>query len=732
MDKVNEIPEELIEAARKNNLFPFVGAGLSFQFKNIKNQLIRDWINLNRQIILLFSEKGYDVSDILNRIEKLELARKENKKPDEQPIDILKSVEQDSRFSKQEIMRHIVDFYHLSQDNDYSLQKKICRLSNTIVTTNYDNAFEIASPNLNTVFFGNNDKVDLLIEHNKSIIFKLHGSCLDVNNKLILFPSDYSKLYDGIRTSDKNIDTKHILLSFHKLVINKSMLFLGCGMGDFQINNIFLGIRQVLKEQNQKHFIIIERDKFRGELKNFLVPIFIEKVGDGYDYSIINSIVEKLIIEKENNIEFRKNYEKAKEQLECEKELTKKDSLTLTMKALELFLHRDFAKSIQCFKDAIKLNSDNCYTLNSFGFVLFEIAKTINDKDISFESIMLDSIEHYKKAIEINPEFTDALNNLGVILADLAERGKDETLFIQANENHEKATQINTEYDAENFYNWGNTLFSWAEMNQDEKLFKQAFEKYKRATSIDIEHASAFCNWGLALANLANIKQDEILFKQAFEKYEKASQFETKDDDVFYNWGNALYQLAEMKQDEALFIQAFEKYEKASRINPVYADVFYSYGNALYQLANMKQDEALFKQAFEKYEKATLINIEYVDAFHNWGLALYSLAEMQKDERIYEQSCEKYKKVIQINPEDAEAFYDWGNALSDLANIKQDETLFKQTFEKYERATQINSEYADAFHNWGLALANLASMKQDETLLLQAAEKYEKADQIGQ
>jgi len=669
------------------------------------------------------------VTELLSRIERIEEG-----KSDEQPIEILKAIEQDNRFSKQEIRQYVSDFYHLpqEQEDNYCQQKKIRLLSNTIITTNYDNAFEIACPDLNPIFFEKDDTENLFATPNKPILFKLHGCCDDANSKLILFPSDYNKLYDGIRTNDKNVDRKHILLSFYGLIINRTLLFLGYGMGDFQINNIFLGIKQILEESTQKHFIIIEREKFRDELKDFLIPIFIERIKvngeDKYDYSIINATVEKLIIEKES-IQFKKSYEGITEKLKHEKGLTKRNALKLSLKGLELYLHKDFEKSIECFREAENLNSQDWYTFNAFGFVLFELAKIRKDK-----RLLEESIEKFKKAIQINLELdiehVDVINNCGLALADLAEMNQDETLFLQANEKCEKATQLNPE-DADNFYNWGNALSGWAEMKQDEMLFMLANEKYAKATELNPEHNGAFCNWGLTLYYLAEIKNDEALILQSFEKYEKAAQINAESAKTFNNWGNSFCYLARIKEDENLFEQAFDKYEKATQIHPEYADAFFDWGDAVSDLAKIKEDENLFEQSFEKYEKATQINPKCVEGFNNWGNALSDLAKMKEDQSLFEQAFEKYEIATQINPDNADVFYNWGNSFCYLARIKEDENLFKLAFDKYEIATQINPENADAFYDWGNALSDLAKMKEDQTLFEQAFKKYEKATRIN-
>ena len=534
-----KIDEKLAKAIKENNLVLFIGAGLSYNFVNKDGQILGDWKNLVKQILNNITGL-YNLKPLVDEFD---------------PITVLDLIEKKGK--KGDVIGFVRRFYSLHADkNDYSLHKKLCSLSNKIITTNYDNAFEKTDDDFatKTASFGIDSELDFLYDPFKKTLFKLHGSIND-GNKMVLFPSDYETLYN--RNSE---DAERIILHLQNLITSKTILFIGCGMGDFQINNIFSNIQRILGTY-KKHYIIAKETRLDSKLQAFLELIPID------NWSEIETKIDEFLSIKEadsDKIMLEKLLKEATEKFKNESDRIKSLSLDDEKNGIKFALNDDFEKGI----------------------------------------------EFFKIATEFDPNNAEAFNNWGIALYYLAKMKQDESLFEQAFEKNQEAVRLNPEY-ANAFNNWGNALSDLAKMKQEESLFKQAFEKYQEAVRLNPEYANAFNNWGIALSDLATMKQDKSLFKQAFEKYQEAVRLNPESANAFNNWGTALYNLAKMKQDESLFKQAFEKYQEAVRLNPEYADAFNNWGNALSDLAKMKQDESLFKQAFEKYQEAVRLNPIY-------------------------------------------------------------------------------------------------------------------------
>ncbi len=132
-----EIPIDLKNAICNKKLIVFVGAGLSYNLLNTKNQPIKGWANLVENILKHLKEKEYDVDYLLPLIKKRD------------PITVLDLIETDKDLDKREINLFIKEFLELDDEkNNYDLHKDICSISNKVITTNYDTAFERAVPTL--------------------------------------------------------------------------------------------------------------------------------------------------------------------------------------------------------------------------------------------------------------------------------------------------------------------------------------------------------------------------------------------------------------------------------------------------------------------------------------------------------------------------------------------------------------------------------------------------------
>ena len=228
---------------------------------------------------------------------------------------------------------------------------------------------------------------------------------------MVLFPTGYNKLY---KNSDSR-DAEHSLLVFRNIVMNKSILFIGTGMGDFQINNIFKEVKKLQGDYNQKHFII--SNKPLDSSLNFLTPIPIN------NHSEIDLIIDRLILIKDEygNKEGKEIQILKAQLLDAEEHLKKLNSETLTKdkllereafkyfsKGIEYHLSNEAEKAIKEYKTALELKPDLHEALYNWGTYLGNLAKTKEGKEA--EELYNLAFDKFKKAIEIKPDH-EALYN---------------------------------------------------------------------------------------------------------------------------------------------------------------------------------------------------------------------------------------------------------------------------------------------------------------------------------
>ena len=589
------IPAELVKAIKEDNLVLFVGAGLSYNFIDNDGNQLGDWKNL--------------VTKILDNVDGLDYL-----KPlinEHEPLKIMGLVEDKKK--NNEVIEFVKEFYSLPTDkNNYDLHRKLCKLTIKIISTNYDNAFEIADPDLSTktASFGKDYELSCLHNSNDKTLFKLHGSIFDAG-KMVLFPSNYEDIY-----KKKSKDAERLVFYLQNLVINKTILFLGCGMGDFQINEIFLYIKEILgKYHTKKHYIIAKENKLDSKLQTFLELIPIN------EYSEIETVIDNLLKIKEEKDDARL-IARLKERL-AELDKSSKDtidrikflSLKYEKEGFQQILEGNYEKSIEKAIVSTDIDPSNGNAFYMWGTALSFLANTKKDVNL-FEQ----AIDKYKEAIQLNPDNpdnTDIIIDWGTAYSYLADMNQNESLFNKAIDKYEKVIKVKPEC-VEVYNNFGNTLLNMAIMKKDENLFEQALEKYRKAAELDqFGYADVYFGCGTVLYHLADMKQSEELFNQALENYEKAAHINSNYPNVFYSCGITIFSLAKMKNDETLFKQAIEKLEKAAQIDPENADVIFCLANALHFLSYMKKDAILYRQAIGKYKEATLIKSTYADTFFN-------------------------------------------------------------------------------------------------------------------
>ena len=646
------IPTGLREAIKADELVLFVGAGLSWNFKNKKNETLEGWTKMASSITSYLCDNDHipenlkQACDTLGEIKTL-------------------GILEEREIGRREVGEFVKDYFTLGEGNDFSLHQKLFELSTKIITTNYDRAFEMAVPQLQEIkaYRGKDYELNGL-KKDPVFLFKLHG-CIEHVDSMVLFPSDYEKLYNSNWR-----EAEHTLSALRNLIFNKTFLFIGTGLGDPQINSFFEEIKIIQGPYNQKHYIITS-DPLEKSL-DFLTRIPITS------YEEIPAVIDQLLeikqAEDEKNTpleeqlkETEKRNEVLTKELEDVKDKNERNLLLLEWESNNRFnkgvrhhLAGEYLEASEEYEVATVLNPRNSEAFCNWGTALSDLAKTKSGSEA--EKLYHEAFEKYQWAIEYKPDFYDAYNNWGTALRGLAE--------------------IKTRSDAERLYN-------------------KAFKKYQKAIDYKSDYYQAYNNWGDALSDLAKTKsgsEAEKLYNEAFEKYQYATEYKPNYYQSYNNWGDALSDLAKTKSGskaEKDYNKAFEKYQKAIDYKPDYYQAYNNWGNALSDWAKTKSaseaDEG-YNNAFKKYQKAIDYKSDYYQAYCNWGTALSDLAKTKSGieaEKLYDEAIEKYQKAIEYKLDYYEAYNNWGATLSDLAKIKsgsEAEELYDKAFEKFQQA----------------------------------------------
>ena len=502
------IPSELKKAIEADDLVLFIGAGLSWNLKNMDNESLEGWDKMVKSITSHLNKKGHITDKLKQSCDALE------------PIKALEKLE-NKGITKREVGGFVKHYFTLRGGNDFSFHKKLFSLSTKIITTNYDKAFEKAIPGLQEIKAYKGKDYELnRVKKDTVFLFKLHG-CIDGIDSMVLFPSDYDSLYD-----DKGREAEHALHTLRILISNKTFLFIGTGLGDPQINGIFKEINRIQGIYDQGHYIIT--DKLLEDSLKFLTPI---KVAS---YTETPEVIDQLLEIKQAAEAKKSTQEKMlSDQLkESEKEiesLTKKLSKVQNENERQLLL--------------LEREANNHFYIGLKHHLAGEY---------------LDASKEYEAATELKSKFHEAYYNWGLALSELAQTKSGveaEALYKDSFEKYDYATQLKSDY-YEAYNNWGLALSDLAQTKsgvEAEALYKDSFEKYQHATQLKPDYHEAYYNWGSALTKLAQLKsgsEAEKLYNEAFKKYQQA----IKNGGDFYNLA-CLYAVRNKKEEALEYLE---------------------------------------------------------------------------------------------------------------------------------------------------------------------------------
>lgn len=214
---MENIPQRLKEAIENDELVLFIGSGLSWNLKNTAGNTLGGWKDMVSSMLSYLKDKEYITAKELQSCEELG------------PIKALQRLE-NRGIDREKVRDFLQDYFTLGKENEFPLQEKLYKLSTKIITTNYDLAFEEAIEGLGQekAYKTQNKKLSKLMG-DPVFLFKLHG-CITKIKSLVLFPSDYRKLYNNY-----DRDAAFTLLAFKFLIFSKTFLFIGTGMDESQI-----------------------------------------------------------------------------------------------------------------------------------------------------------------------------------------------------------------------------------------------------------------------------------------------------------------------------------------------------------------------------------------------------------------------------------------------------------------------------------------------------------------
>jgi hypothetical protein len=249
-----KLPSSLKTLITNNEVIPLIGAGVSMSVQTNKgNRAFPSWPELLKNAASkLEDENLVKHSQMVNlQVDTgmyQEAARVvQSNLPGRQWFEFLKS-----QFS--------INFSELDHKSK-ELPKAIWRLSNRVVTLNYDKVLEWAhEESANLCVFDNSNSEQLAAfarPAKQEMLWHLHGK-IEAPHHMVLTPQSYHRLYQD----DAEGHYESALMKFRELISNKVILFIGCSLDDAELLAEIVKQNELFDGNTGPHYALVrESDK---------------------------------------------------------------------------------------------------------------------------------------------------------------------------------------------------------------------------------------------------------------------------------------------------------------------------------------------------------------------------------------------------------------------------------------------------------------------------------------
>jgi len=276
---MDNIPQSLQEAIKSKRLIPIVGAGVSKSIKNKKGDpVFPSWTELLR---LAATELGNQTEKSDAQLVEIFLDKQDYQQAARYAYEGLKGPNWNTFFKSQ--FDPALDSLNPSSA---SLPQAIWRLSNQIITLNYDKTLQWAYKQPAQVSIIHNHSLAELADfqkfnHDKPLVWHLHGH-IDNCAELILTPKGYQKLYATAAGTES--DYKAALKTFRSVSTTQSLLFIGCSLDDAELLSEIHQEQILFAENTGQHYALVHKDEealIKAKLKGTNIKLIpFEDFGD--------------------------------------------------------------------------------------------------------------------------------------------------------------------------------------------------------------------------------------------------------------------------------------------------------------------------------------------------------------------------------------------------------------------------------------------------------------------
>ncbi|WP_289665960.1 SIR2 family NAD-dependent protein deacylase [Flavobacterium panacagri] len=243
------IPRELIEAIKKNKCVLFVGSGLSAQVERSNGKNLPNWGNFLEELLAFGIDKNISFWNDPSHIK--EMINKGNY--------LMAAQELQECIGKGEFSDFLSQIFRDANVKPQNVHNLICEIPfRALITSNYDalleGAYAITNAGRIPQKFTQEDlkTISTPLRKDNFFIFKIHGD-IDRSETIILGSRSYTNLL---------FRTPEYLSFLETLFTTHSVLFIGFGGSDPDLDYILDRLSTIFSRTLDKHFILLPFDKF--------------------------------------------------------------------------------------------------------------------------------------------------------------------------------------------------------------------------------------------------------------------------------------------------------------------------------------------------------------------------------------------------------------------------------------------------------------------------------------
>lgn len=301
---------------------------------------------------------------------------------------------------------------------------------------------------------------------------------------------------------------------------------------------------------------------------------------------------------------------------------------------LLLFNEGKTDEAVKCYRQALKLNSNNAETHNNLGIALAANGKAD------------EAVAHYEKARQLRPNYPATHNNLGNALTQL---GRLEEAVIE----YRKALEIKPLHPTAH-YNLGIAF-------EKQGKLKEAAEEYTAAIKINPGYAQAY-------NNLGNVRAAQGKTNEAIAAYRNAVMVDA-------DFASAHYNLAITLTEQKRIAEAITEYQQALRIQ---GDYFDAHNN----LAVLLSQNGRYEEAVKHFSEAVKIQPGDIDTYNNLGVTYMAMGKVGP-------AIAWFQRTLQIDPGNSNAHFNLA------VNFERTGRL-EQAVEHYRQTLRTNAQHQPA------------------------------------